>query len=131
VVNYELLKEAYAIIDGIPKRRFNLNRIAVPKHKHDDGDKPMRARCGSIGCAIGWLAMHPTFNAMGLWVDRQGRLHLGTETTDFVWAARYIFGLDSYDAIEIFTEASKYERGDHKSIWRTRVRSFLEQHHQL
>jgi hypothetical protein len=133
MVNFELLKEAYAIIDGIPKRRFNLNRLAVPKQidgNHHRAGQPLRAECGSIACAIGWLAMHPTFNAMGLWINQRGVLFLGTEAVKYDWAARYIFGLDRYDAVEIFTNA-EYERGDHKSIWQARVRSFLEQHHQL
>ena len=58
---YPLLREAYAIIDGIPDDRFNLRTYANstdPNH------------CGTIACAVGWLAMHPTFNALGLTLRR-------------------------------------------------------------
>jgi hypothetical protein len=135
MVNFELLKEAYAIIDGIPKRRFDLDRLAVPKRpgKHSD-EQPLRAECGSVACAMGWLAMHPLFRAMGLWVSRRGVLYLNSVEVDYDYAAARVFNLDRRDAANLFCQATVFEEeefGDHKSIWQTRVRLFLEQHHQL
>ena len=54
----ELLREAYAIIAGIPEEKIRMNTIL--SHRGEVRDVRPKA-CGSIGCAIGWLSMHPGF----------------------------------------------------------------------
>jgi hypothetical protein len=55
--NFELLRDAFAIIDGIPKRAFDLDMWRT---------KGAGPSCGTIACAGGWLAMHPAMNERGL-----------------------------------------------------------------
>ena len=56
--NYELLKDAYQIIDGIPDHLVYLDNIVSRK-----GDN---LTCGTVCCAAGWLAHHPKFKKLGL-----------------------------------------------------------------
>lgn len=56
---YELLKDAYAIIDGIPAKQFDLKWFSSGK-----GVTPND--CGTIACAGGWLTLHPAMRALGL-----------------------------------------------------------------
>jgi len=56
--NFELLRRAFEIIDGIPEHRFNLSRWTSGLGSENN--------CGTIACAGGWLMRHPEFNARGL-----------------------------------------------------------------
>jgi hypothetical protein len=119
---YELLRQAYAIIDGIPDDRFNLVRS-----------------CGTIACAGGWLCMHPTFIALGLramfgsngapeFVDEQ----TGDYTVAFAALGKAL-GLTFEQAFQLFTcrgdayfdrHNDIYSLSD-KQLWQARVRHFL------
>lgn len=56
--NLDLLRDAYMIIDGIPDKSFNLMQVY--------STRKVKADCGTIACAAGWLALHPDFQALGL-----------------------------------------------------------------
>lgn len=58
--SYPLLRDAYAVIDGIPEERFNLNAWRVTRE------------CGTVACAAGWLMQHPDMQAKGLYMDSYG-----------------------------------------------------------
>jgi hypothetical protein len=55
--NFERLRDAFAILDGLPEEAIKLWTW------REKGRKP---ECGTIACAAGWLAMHPAMNALGL-----------------------------------------------------------------
>ncbi len=134
--NFELLKDAYAIIDGIPDAAINLARI-VSK----GGRKPS---CGTIACAAGWLGFHPKMRAAGL-KTQHNRLDNYYQMTyrgehdagAYVYAMSEAFGLGRRDASELFNGRQSSEKeGDFaklsdKQIWLRRVREFLKQHNQL
>lgn len=56
--NYELLKDAYAVLAGIPESQIQLDtvitKLGTGKHK----------QCGTIACGIGWLSLHPSFKKL-------------------------------------------------------------------
>lgn len=61
------LREAHAIIDGIPDVQFDL-------HDFSKNDKKVNPhKCGTIACAGGWLAAHPYFKKFGLFFRRSDR----------------------------------------------------------
>lgn len=55
--NFDRLRDAFAILDGIPKKAWRLEAW------RSRGSAPV---CGTIACAAGWLAMNPTMNEQGL-----------------------------------------------------------------
>lgn len=91
-VRKENLAVAYSIIGGIPAKNFHLDRFSTSSDRHP---KPT---CGTIGCALGWLAMHPYFVAQGL-VLRYSCVHLETDNLKLgaECAAEYLFGRQAFD----------------------------------
>jgi hypothetical protein len=64
--NIELLKDAYAIIAGIPEKNFKLDAVLTKCTKKRPGALyyvTVVPTCGTIACAAGWLGMHPDFAA--------------------------------------------------------------------
>ena len=107
---YPLLREAYAIIDGIPDDRFNLDLFRNSCDPH---------YCGTIACAAGWLAMHPTFMALGLLCSYPSLVR--------------VLGIPKADAYSVFSgrkvrlyEPEGSETMTDKQLWQARVREFLE-----
>ncbi|KVQ35727.1 hypothetical protein WK03_35250 [Burkholderia cepacia] len=123
--NFELLKDAYEIIDGIPFKNFNLDTW----RKRDDG-----ATCGTIACAAGWLTLHPKFKELGLKTEvgsgkfQHRPVFNGKENMD---ALADLFGIELSDALQLFREKRQFEQGTHKQVFLWRLRSFLEAHGQL
>lgn len=144
-MNLELLKDAYAIIDGIPDKFFNLNTWV------EDACELGGGGCGTIACAGGWLAMHPKFNELGLkfkWTRGQGRGNNerymtykgfpeapGAEDNHEVLAR--VFGITRHQSHNLFSGVggSAYDRGagrsvfvyskSHKDVFKNRVIKFL------
>jgi hypothetical protein len=132
-VNYELLREAYAIIGGIPDEVFDLETIVKRR-----GDS---LACGTICCAAGWLAHHPEFNARGLTVEGRS-LHWKGESHLWQWevAIANVFGIGCETAEKLFgmrgygllgrKEVGVYSTLSDKELWLLRVRTYLERHGQ-
>ncbi|GAC1605787.1 MAG: hypothetical protein NVS3B3_04320 [Aquirhabdus sp.] len=128
--NFELLKDAYAIIDGIPEKQFDLETF-VKK----GSNKPT---CCTIACALGYLAMHPQFNALGLTISEDAVLMLNGRLSFFYEdVASMIFNISSNDArnLFIFAGGSALEPKDihnvsDKQNWKLRVKAFLQSHGQ-
>jgi hypothetical protein len=136
--NYELLKHAYAIIDGIPDHRFNLNKVATNDTDHGECNVP--TDCGTIACGIGWLAMHPDFIDRGLTVDKQGAPRLHGATCFYEDAGAHLFGITCSEAMSLFSPNGYsyldvpnegYSHRTHKQVFQNRVRLFLQQKGQL
>ena len=123
------LREAYAIIDGIPDDRFDLRHFANSDDPHD---------CGTIACAAGWLAMHPKFNALGLTLTGKGAefscLTPQSQTrTSPMDAIAQVLRRPRFEAGQLFGSRNhpKYEpEGSEnmtdKQLWQARVRELLE-----
>lgn len=127
--NFKLLKDAYAIIGGIPQKAINLDEIQAK-----EGES---LGCGTICCAAGWLGHHPKFRALGLGVEKGSGapLLLDGKATYFADALAEVFDISDSDAEDLF--CSSYNLADansgftHKQIWLKRVRDYLKSHGQL
>lgn len=125
--NYALLRHAYAILDGIPQDAINLNTVIANKTQKD------HLECGALACGIGWLSLHPKFNAIGLrakkirgsWeLSYQGRL------VNYESAASLVFGITEQQAHKLFG-AEFTDLKQHKGILLSRIRSYLRERGQL
>lgn len=127
--NFELLKDAYAIIAGIPEEQFDLDMV----FKNRGGSNG----CGTIACAIGWLSLHPKFIELGL---RQSYCGVSLHSAPYFYddAAKVIFSISIHQARAIFGREgiSWYDHPDmtkalpnnHKALFLHRVESFLKEH---
>ncbi|HEY0844887.1 MAG TPA: hypothetical protein VGE12_05940 [Noviherbaspirillum sp.] len=132
VINFELLKDAYAIIDGIPENAIALGPLQTARGESLDQ--------GTICSPAGWLAQHPKFIALGLTLSEDGsRLLLegdaqeGASTSEIM--AR-MFAMPVPDADRLFGDGETYslDRGDglsDKRLWQHEVRDYLKEHDQL
>ncbi|CAG9229283.1 hypothetical protein [Burkholderia vietnamiensis] len=119
--NFELLKDAYEIIDGIPEENLNLNAWRT---------RNRGATCGTIACAAGWLTLHPKFQTLGLTVHGSHGVPKYRDHTHYA-ALAALFEIETDDAEVLFKTALHDARKSHKEIFRERVRDFLEKHGQL
>jgi hypothetical protein len=130
---YALLREAYAIVGGIPEHAFWMNSILERKG--------VSLSCGTVACALGWLGMHPKFQAKtGLATVSRTSLNSGGSTTfknKPMWydvAAADVFGITMNEAAQLFGVAKHDELkrwGTHKEVFLARVRNFLGTRGQL
>lgn len=121
--NYELLKDAYAIIGGIPEEAFDLDAITTHEGKN--------ISCGTICCAIGWLGHHPQFRALGLKTGKTGVLTFKDKPEFFEYAAAEIFNISQEQALNLFGHNRVGGMFSHKKIWMCRVKTFLKIRGQL
>ncbi|MFW6855296.1 hypothetical protein ACODYM_28815 [Burkholderia gladioli] len=108
--NFELLRDAFAIIDGIPDQAFRLD--AWVKRRGDALD------CGTIACAGGWLAQHPKFTRMGLTLNFSGdfaRPELHNRARDYQ-ALSQMFSLRRGDEVDIFAPRHTGYKDDELSL---------------
>ena len=130
--DFELLKDAYAIIDGIPEAAIDLDHLCSA---HGES-----LEHGTVCSPAGWLAQHPKFMDLGLSLSEDDkRLSLrGQEQEDEppaqVMAA--VFGLTPAEAAHLFADRQTYTLGDDtglsdKRLWQREVRAFLRRHGQL
>jgi hypothetical protein len=150
--NIGLLKDAYAIIDGIPDGVFDLHQIA--RQNAQLHHKNLNLYCGTIACAAGWLALHPTFaasvrtvktNYRGrireiVWHDRQGNEFISYGNHDWAQGMAELFSLALRDTYTLFgarlNVTARYdeailaenERITDKQLWQARVRKFIANH---
>ncbi len=130
--DFELLKDAYAIIDGIPETAIALGMLRTAR-----GETLAR---GTICSPAGWLAQHPAFTALGLSLSDDGS-HLafrdepsGTGSPARVMAR--VFALPEADADRLFGDRETYTLGDDsglsdKRLWLHEVREYLKEHGQI
>lgn len=122
--DYELLKDAHAIIDGIPEAA-----VAFGAPCKTRGPKLVD---GTVCSPEGWLAQHPTFVALGLTLSSDGNsLQVGGNTMSVVAAMAQIFRIPEEEAARLFgerslflSEASTSDISD-KQLWLTRVRHHI------
>jgi len=130
--NFELIKDAYAIIDGIPETAIDLDKLVSRRGE--------TLEHGTVCSPAGWLAQHPRFVELGLTLaDDDIALQLAGEPPmdepPAVILSR-IFGLAPGDAEHLFSNRQAYTLGDDsglsdKRLWLREVREFLKQHGHL
>ncbi|HYD62006.1 MAG TPA: hypothetical protein VEC35_16695 [Noviherbaspirillum sp.] len=130
--DFELLKDAYAIVDGIPETAIDLDRLVTARGE--------TLAHGTVCSPAGWLAQHPKFVELGLALaEDDSRLLLrGDPPVDESPAAvmAKVFGLSLGEAAHLFADRNTYTLGDDsglsdKRLWLREVRDFLKQHGQL
>lgn len=104
-INKELVADAYEVLSGIPEEFIYLNRFVWSGGFDEAAQKP---ECGTIACGIGWLAMHPSWRAKGLQLEKDddGDVIAYTERGvacavryDFDEAVDALFGRGSYETM--------------------------------
>jgi hypothetical protein len=144
---FDLLRHAAKIISGIPSKRFNMAVIAMNLDDRTRVDDPFH--CGTVGCALGWLGMHPDMRALGLKTEvyMDGNDFVGGavvkwkgESEDYATAASRLFDIPRFQATHLFQASQGYERWPErwpdtskrplsdKQIFRARLRTFFKAH---
>jgi len=126
----ELLKDAFAIIAGIPQ-----DAVTLDWNRNKDGvalDK------GSVYHPARWLSLHPAFQERGLTASANGKqlLYKGQAEPNSVYADALtrVFGMPVLDIVSLFAERGSHlgeELKPHytdKDIWLDRVRHYLQTH---
>ncbi|RJF96143.1 hypothetical protein [Noviherbaspirillum saxi] len=130
--DFALLKDAYAIIDGIPETAISLDKLRSAK-----GDS---LEHGTVCSPVGWLAQHPDFMRFGLSLNEDGSellLHGKPTMEDSpAYIMARIFGLSPVDANQLFGDRDTYTLGDDsglsdKRLWQRELRDYLKAHGQL
>lgn len=106
-MNVDLLKEAYAVIDGVPDERLDLSDW----------------KCGTVACAGGWLCQYPPFSANGLRPSNGG-------TPSFNGVSGYLalvrfFGLSCGQVLALFSPPGNQESSTDRQVFLRRLREFL------
>ena len=126
---YNLLREAYAIIGGIPDNVIDLRSIQKVKGES--------LSCGTICCAFGWLGHHPKFQALGLRTVEHTwkKITLHGFPTEYRLAAAELFDITEHEAVDLFGMVfeSRYDKDasrglSDKQLWMYRVRRYLADH---
>lgn len=140
-MNAELLKDAIAIIDGIPSDRVSLARW---QQKFVNGRlvehyvrNASAITCNTIACAGGWLSLHPKFRERGLFVSTD-RGEYGEPvlirdrqpTYANFYAFAILFDISYAEALALFRarrelEDRKYEHMDDRQLWLHRAMVLL------
>ena len=150
--DYEAFRHYYAIFDGIPATKVNLEVVVytAPPHDAEPGwvDDDLGAAeirqhpCRTQACFIGWVSMHPDAEKRGV-KYHMGRLWLDGLPSNFVEVAKRLFHIDDDEAVEIFADSPSQYDADYlapmeklpykndKERVQYRIRAFLKQHRQL
>lgn len=144
-MNLELIKEAYAIIDGIPSKQFDLDRWV--RDNDNSATCDLAGACGTVACAGGWLSLHPKMNEHGLkytWSRGLGRGNNERRITfkGDDWGGPFdalakAFDIGYFDARRLFGARGSgdydhrifTEKGydiSHKQLFKYRVKHFLK-----
>jgi hypothetical protein len=130
--DFELLKEAYAIIDGIPEAAISLGLPCTKAGAALDE--------GTVCSPEGWLALHPRFRQLGLRIGPDGKDLRFSDEPGFwpttVEPLARVFGLSAFTAGLLFGDRILFTGGDDsglsdKQLWQGRLREYLRQEGQL
>jgi len=130
--NFERLRLAFSVIDGIPEEAFDLDRWTT--------DMGSSLSCGTIACAGGWLARHPSFMELGLGLSAGGDPKISGAKFGMSSLAKF-FGLDLSKNEErlfyasYFKDTPYYTLPDgvyvsHKILWQRRLIGLLDHYGQ-
>lgn len=127
--NFELLKDGYAIVGGIPDDKIDLAFVLDERGPTLD--------CGTICCAAGWLALHPRFQKLGVGLNKLGEMTINGHWSTYAHVMSSIFNIPYRTAEELFGRRTVSESRNanrtltDKQVWLARVRKYLKQHDQL
>ena len=125
-MNTELVKDAYAIIDGIPDDRISLYMF----QQGEIALEPAAITCQTLACAAGWLSLHPDMRKRGLRILTNGIPYLFGAASGFDSLAM-LFEMTRKQATFLFSDRSgsripgQSEMSD-KELWLARCRYLLK-----
>ena len=146
--DYELIRHAYEVLDGIPAERFDLDHIIELTPSMDVGTFKARPTCNTLACGMGWLALHPDFKRLGLRLNGHGKLTFKgfTYAFDYEKAAVKLFNLSWSDDAEamfaprfnslydkelnVVSRCFDNDKVSDKELLLYRIRRFLQDHNQ-
>lgn len=115
----DLLKEAYAIIEGIPPEAINLGQW-----KTKEGETLEQ---GTVCCPATWLTQHPQFQELGLYEDGRGRPAYGPYRG--YAALGTLFRIDTQAAHGLFCPMQTTLRNvPDKDVFLARLRAYINKH---
>jgi hypothetical protein len=131
-MNVEKIKDAYAVLAGIPAARFVPYLGSFYSHRDGDWTYPdpkntKEVSCGTLACGAGWLAVHPAFRSrrrVGFdYGDISERLGIVLDVSDIeFWRLFDIRGHSSFDS-----EGTVIRKLSDKALLLYRIRRFLGQ----
>lgn len=122
--NRKAFEEDYAILDGIPKERFDLDRIS---NSHV-------VTCGTLACGIGWLMLHPKYTTKGFSISSYGDITYEGKWVSLGNIGAKIYGISEENVWDIFDSRGHKKRTYDPPRWATmpdkklllaRMRNFL------
>jgi hypothetical protein len=138
---FDLLRHAAKIISGIPSKRFALDSISDNALDQTQANNPNH--CGTVACAIGWLAMHPYMQRRGLGLKEApnapgffGVAWKGGMLSSYSYVGAHVFNITEFEAQALFQPAriserwpelnSNGRRRTDKQIFRARMRELFK-----
>ena len=101
--NIPLLLKAYAFYQQLPEKAINLNLVVTQLTSDADTDYKYDTIC----CGMGWLALHPEFNALGLSLDTKGEYLLWQgKSGSYLEVACEMFDLTLAQSVGLFESVS-------------------------
>lgn len=128
--NIPLLLKAYAFYQQLPEKAINLNLVVTQLTSDADTDYKYDTIC----CGMGWLALHPEFNALGLSLDTKGEYLLWQGVSgSYLMIACELFGVTPEQSMGLFASISIVDSFDpafasHKQELLRRFDAFFAQH---
>lgn len=138
------LERLIEIVKAVPKYSFNMNFFCeLPGSKYvsqsDTLAIQLKKGCGTVGCALGWAGLDPSFRKAGLKTNQEdGNVYFNRSTFYFPTssvmlsynAGAKFFGLEEEEAHEIF-DPNYYDYDGEKPIERrtviSRIRKLINQ----
>jgi hypothetical protein len=123
-MNLDNVLLAIDVLQDVPTRKFSMQTWGDFKHTHDIGERlNLHDRCGTAGCALGWLASDPRAIRRGLYMV-SGYFGFATvryrEFEDEYAGAKFL-GVDSLVG-EVLFLPSEYKRDEPEDRTRGEVR---------
>jgi hypothetical protein len=128
------LREAYAILDGVPSENILLDRLLSSADKIDDARVVIPTKY-TVACGVAWLVMHPRYAGKGWYVcaDRYEAYFVGPLLNPRIWrphsyggVAAQLLGIPELVARELFKPRAEGETGrSDKRLLLDRIKSCL------
>lgn len=101
----ERIRTLYAVLAGIPNDKVELGDFIDPGWTFGAGApsaEQMQRSCGSTACALGWAALWPPFQKLGLYATRTADVRFGEAA--YLNAAEDFFAISFVESRVLFND---------------------------
>lgn len=105
----ERLRTLYSILTGVPNKKLRLNSFVDMSGVYGwfaPTAEMVNHQCGSSACALGWAALYPEFQALGLRLNKDEQVHFKKKVN--LHAGCAFFALSEDECILFNTFSSTY-----------------------